>query len=131
VAELVAAGLAAKTVLNAHAVLSKALDDAMELELVARNAASRMKGLPAVIPASPRIWTAEQLASFLTATTDDRLAVLWRLLAMTGCRRGEALGLRWQDVDLTAGTVTITISGRSPRARLWRGRRRPGPGREP
>jgi integrase len=32
---------------------------------------------------------------------------MWRLLAVTGCRRGEVLGLRWEHVDLTAGTVTI------------------------
>jgi integrase len=33
---------------------------------------------------------------------------LWRLLATTGCRRGEAVGLRWADMNLDAGTVTIT-----------------------
>ena len=44
VTDLTSTGLAPKTVRNAHAVLSKALDDAMELELVARNAAAPDEG---------------------------------------------------------------------------------------
>jgi len=38
----------------------------------------------------------------------DRDHPLWRLIASTGMRRGEALGLRWADVDLNAGTVNVT-----------------------
>ena len=108
VTDLTSTGLAPKTVRNAHAVLSKALDDAMELELVARNAAARTKGLPVTQPTPPKTWTADQLGRFLEATADDRLGILWRVLAVTGCRRGEALGLRWADVDLAAETMTIT-----------------------
>ena len=54
-----------------------------------------------------RVWNAEQLAAFLTHVSDDRLFALWRVLAATGMRRGEALGLAWQDVDMEAGTPTI------------------------
>jgi integrase len=52
-------------------------------------------------------WSAEQLAAFLRHVRNDRLSALWRLLAMTGCRRGEALGLRWEDVDMAAGVIAI------------------------
>jgi integrase len=54
-------------------------------------------------------WTAGELGSFLARAEADghRDAALWRFLAATGCRRGEALGLRWRDVDLTARTATI------------------------
>jgi hypothetical protein len=41
---------------------------------------------------------------------DDCLCALWRLLAMTGARRGEALGLRWDDVDIEGATITIRRS---------------------
>ncbi len=37
----------------------------------------------------------------------DRLFALWRLLAATGMRRGEAIGLAWEDLDMEAGAVTI------------------------
>jgi integrase len=50
------------------------------------------------------------LRAFLAATRDDRLAPLWRLLAMTGMRRGEALGLKWSDVDFAGGRVSIQRS---------------------
>ena len=53
------------------------------------------------------VWSAEQLAAFLGHVSDDRLYALWRLLAMTGMRRGEALGLAWEDGDMEAGSVTI------------------------
>jgi integrase len=107
-AELTAGGLAAKSVRNVHGVLSKALADAVELELVNRNVASRPRTLPAAIRPTPRVWTVEQAGAFLAGTANDRFAPLWRFFATTGCRRGEALGLRWVDVDLDESTVTIT-----------------------
>jgi integrase len=54
-----------------------------------------------------RVWDAAQLAAFLRATEDDRFWPVFRLAAFTGMRRGELLGLRWDDVDLDAGTVTV------------------------
>jgi integrase len=47
-----------------------------------------------------KTWSAKQLRSFLRSTKNDRLAPLWRVLAMTGMRRGEACGPRWEDIDL-------------------------------
>ena len=54
-----------------------------------------------------KTWSAEQLAAFLEATRDDRLHALWHLLALTGLRRGEALALTWDDVDLEAGSLSV------------------------
>jgi integrase len=47
------------------------------------------------------------LREFLKFVADDPLYPLWHLLAMTGMRRGEALGLRWADVDLDAGHLAV------------------------
>lgn len=75
--------------------------------------------LPAATPPSAREakapemhpWTAAQLAAFLGwAGRESRHVVLWTVLAMTGMRRGEALTLRWRDVDLDAATVSIRRS---------------------
>jgi integrase len=52
-------------------------------------------------------WDSTQLKTFLTSTDGDRLRPLWLLYATTGARRGELLGLTWEDVDLSAGTITI------------------------
>ena len=57
-------------------------------------------------------WTAAELGRFLGwADAQDRdLAMGWRLLAATGMRRGEALALRWRDVDLDAGRLAVRRS---------------------
>jgi integrase len=54
-------------------------------------------------------WTPAQLRTFLgsTESSADRNHALWVLLATTGMRRGEALGVRWQDVDLDAGRLRV------------------------
>jgi len=52
-------------------------------------------------------WTKEQLKAFLEAVADDRLSALWYTIAFTGMRRGEALGLRWRDVDLENSRLSV------------------------
>jgi integrase len=95
-----------KTVRGIHVVLRKALADAERLGLVVRNAAAAAN--PPVPPKYEHTtWTAEQLARFLDAIESERLAAAFVLLATTGMRRGEALGLRWGDVDLEAGRLSI------------------------
>ena len=54
-----------------------------------------------------RTWTKEQLKAFLDAMKDERLSPLWHTIAMTGMRRGEAIGLRWSDVDLDGGRLAV------------------------
>jgi len=51
-------------------------------------------------------WTRAEVRKFLGAITDDRLAAAWRL-SLYGLRRGEVLGLRWSDIDLTQKTLTV------------------------
>jgi len=52
-------------------------------------------------------WDATETARFLTAVQDDRLYAAFLLLATTGARRGEVLGLCWSDVDLGTGRAAI------------------------
>ena len=54
-----------------------------------------------------KTWTKEQLKAFLESVHDDRLYSLWHTIAMTGMRRGEALGLRWGDVDLENARLSV------------------------
>jgi integrase len=95
-----------KTVRGIHVVLRKALADAERLGLVVRNAAAAAKP-PVPAKYEHMTWTAEQLAQFLDSIEGERLAAAFVLLATTGMRRGEALGLRWGDIDLPAGRLSI------------------------
>lgn len=90
--------LAPKTVRNTHVVLRKALADAERLGLVSRNAAAAAKP-PAPAKRDLVTWSSDDLRQFLSAIEGDRLEIAYRLLATTGMRRGEVLGLRWRDVD--------------------------------
>ncbi|WP_326550238.1 hypothetical protein [Micromonospora sp. NBC_01813] len=51
--------------------------------------------------------TADQLADFLGAVTDDSLFAFWWLSALRGLRRGEDCGLRWVDINLDQGVLTV------------------------
>jgi integrase len=89
------------------AIVSAALDYAKRKKMIPRNPA-RDADLPAVPKRKRTIWTAAETRRFLGSVEDDRLHALWRLIATTGMRRGEALGLTWRSVDLEQATVEVT-----------------------
>lgn len=99
-------GLSARTVLHHHRVLHEALEQAVKWEILARNPAD------AVEPPRPehhemQVMDEEETVRLLDAAKGTRLHVPILLAAMTGMRRGEVLGLRWQDVDLKVGRATV------------------------
>jgi len=108
--------LASKTVYDVHVVIRSALRYAARCRLVDHNVAldaqpprPTMRSRP-----SPEIWTSEQLAHFLDATSHLRL----HPAATTGMRRGELAGLRWADWQLATHRLSIarsrqSISGRA------------------
>jgi integrase len=100
------AGLAPKTVRNIHGVLVKAFKDAVRWGRVPRNPCDSADP-PAARSPEMKAWTVDELRAFVAATSSHHWGAVWALLATTGMRRGEVLGLRWSDVDLEAGTVTI------------------------
>lgn len=67
-------------------------------------------------PSRVMVWRPDQLGQFLDHSAEDRLYALWHLYAFRGLRRGEACGLEWPEVDLTAGSLhivrqRITVAG--------------------
>jgi integrase len=107
--------LSARTVQSVAMTLRKAIGDAARWGLVHRNVAA-LSSPPRPRRAEMRTWTAEQLRRFLEHVAGDRLYAAWLLLASTGMRRGELLGLRWVDVDLELARVsvrqTLVLAGR-------------------
>lgn len=79
-------------------VLSGALRQAMRWQLIAANPADAVKPLK-VSKADMTIWTTEEATRFLGIAREHRLYALFYLAMSTGMRRGELLGLRWQDVS--------------------------------
>lgn len=87
-------------------VLSAALTRAVREELIVRNVA-RLVELPEWRRGTIRPWSAAEARQFLEAAKPDPLYAAFVLLIFYGLRRGEALGLRWDDIDLDAGTIRI------------------------
>jgi integrase len=105
-------GLSNKTVVEIHAMLRRALEDARLRGLLVTNPAA-VAHAPKRRPlesAASRSWTADQLRSFLDTAKSSRLYPALRLAAYTGMRRGELLGLRWSDVDLVGGRISVDRS---------------------
>lgn len=88
-----------KSLRNVHAVLRRALGQAVRADLVERNVASReFVDAPRVRSKDPEALTYDQLEAIIDAASGDRLEALVIVLAETGLRMGEALGLAWQDI---------------------------------
>jgi integrase len=103
------AALSPATVRRIHATLHRALRDAVRWQLIVRNPAGAADPPRARRP-DMKVWTPAQLHVFLSDAADDRHFTLWLFYILTGVRRGEALALRWSDVDLAAGTAAIRRS---------------------
>ena len=123
--------LSARTVRYIHTILRSALGAAVDAGRLAYNPAARAHPPTARQARPPEMdpWTAEQLAAFLAWAAQDghQHVPAWRLLATTGMRRGEALALRWHDVNLDAGTVAVRRSAGVVRVKGEGGRVVEGP----
>jgi integrase len=98
--------LSAASIRRIHATLHRALADAVRWQVLARNAAAAADPPRAPRP-KKRTWSAEELRAFLSHVDGHEWAALWHFVAMTGVRRGEALGVPWEDVDFARGRVSI------------------------
>ncbi len=99
-------GLAPRTVQYIHRTLSKALKQAVNDGLIPRNAAAPVKP-PQARRDEIRPLDREQVRAFLAAVSGERLEALYVVAITAGLRQGELLGLKWDDVDLDAGTLQV------------------------
>lgn len=101
-----ATGVSARTVQLGHAVLRAMLSEAMREEYISRNVASLVR-TPRVEASDVTPWTVEETATFLQLTTDEQHHELFALALALGLRRGELLGLRWEDIDLATRKLHV------------------------
>ena len=98
--------LSPKTVKNVHGILHKALEQAVKNRYIPFNPAEAC-----VLPKRERTeikpLDEQQITAFLGAIKGHRLEYLFLVTLFTGMREGEVLGLTWDAVDLTAGTITV------------------------
>ena len=103
---LLESGLSRRSVEQAHAVLHRALRVAVMWGMIGRNPTDAV-AVPRPEHKEMRTLTHEEVQRLFATTSEDRLHPLWVLLTTTGVRIGEALGLRWSDVDADGGRVNI------------------------
>jgi integrase len=105
-ADMERAGVGCRTRQLALLRLKQTLAWASDIELLRRSVAEKISP-PRCPPSEKRALTPSEQRDFLAAAQHDVLWPLWRVYLMTGLRRGEGLGLRWIDLDLDDGFLSV------------------------
>lgn len=113
--------LSARTQTYIFALVHALLEHAVRLEVVGRNVADVAKPDIGRLDPTAKVgqaWTLEEAAAFLDAARLEPLHPVFYLLLACGLRRGEALGLRWENVNLSGLSLKVTetlvtVSGRA------------------
>lgn len=94
------------TILQEHRILHRAFKKALGDGLISRNPCD---GVDAPSPEGykPTIYTEQQYSDLLNKLKGHRMEAIILLAGMCGLRRGELLGLCWEDIDTTAATVCV------------------------
>jgi integrase len=100
-------GLSPQTVRHVHRVLSAVLKEATASRLMHENPAAALRS-PSVTAPEIEIITAADLDAIMAKLADRPIFPLVATALGTGMRRGELLALRWGDVDLTTGEITVS-----------------------
>lgn len=101
--------LSSTSVHQAHVILSRALKVAMQRGYLTSNPATLMDA-PPVRNAAMEVLTKAHAQAVVAAARETRNAARWTVAFTLGLRQGEALGLRWSDVDLERGVVIVRHS---------------------
>lgn len=99
--------LSDRTLLDIHNLLKQTLSQALEWQLIRRNVMNTID-TPKVAKKEFKVWSLEECGLLLSKSKLDRLHIAFILALTTGMRQGEVLGLRWQDIDMETGLISIT-----------------------
>lgn len=103
-------GLSATSRRHARAVLRRALNHAERFELVHRNAAAQTEAPRGQVHRIDDALTQEEARALLEAAAGDPLEPIVRVALSLGLRKGETLALKWSNIDLDAGTLTVAAT---------------------
>jgi integrase len=106
-AALAEKGLSPASILRAHRVLSRAVRVASQRGKVARNVATFVDPPAVKRPQRALPLSAAEAREVMSAAHSHRNAARWTVALAVGLRQSEALGLRWSDVDLDNGTLSV------------------------
>lgn len=105
-ANMLERGLSARTVLHTHRVIREALSHAVRWGMLTRNVADA-----ATPPRAQRkdieMWGVDTVNQFLEAANQNRFHDLYHLAVLTGMRRSELCGLKWDIIDLVGGRLSV------------------------
>ncbi|NPV80679.1 MAG: site-specific integrase [Firmicutes bacterium] len=111
--------LAPATVHYHHAVLHRALKDAVKLQIIQSNPASGLE-LPKLPKTRVKPLTQKEINALLEDAQKTQYYIPILLAVTCGLRRGEIFGLRWQDVDLDRGILIVNqVLGYTPEDGLY------------
>jgi integrase len=110
-------GLSPQTVLHHHRLLHRALEQAVKWQLLVRNPCDAVEP-PTPAPVEMRALTGAESIQLLQAAEGTPLFLPVVLGSATGMRRGEICALKWEDVDVKRGVVTVRRSLEETRAGL-------------
>ena len=105
-----------RTILHLHRVLHRAFEWAVEVDLISANIFRRVRA-PRVKDADTRALSLEEAGKFFDAARGSTFEAFFHVAALTGARRGELVGMKWDAVDLDAGALTVRTSLASTRAK--------------
>ncbi|NED34823.1 site-specific integrase [Streptomyces sp. SID8499] len=107
-------GRRAGTIHQIHRTFRTALNEAVRRGHLARNPVQLAKA-PRVSEEEIEPYTVDEVKRLLRAADDRRNSARWAVALALGLRQGEALGLKWADVDLERGVLMVRRSRRRPR----------------
>jgi integrase len=102
-------GLSAQSVKHHHRLIFKVLKDAVKWLLIVRNVAEAVTS-PKTRKVEMATWDNEQVKIFLDVSKDSSYYQIYLIAINTGMRRGEVLGLRWQDIDFDNNLIYVRQS---------------------
>ena len=107
--DMIERGLSPRTVRYTHTILRNSLHQAVKWERIYRNPAD-LVDLPRQKKKEMQCFTPEQAIKFMDASVLSPFKALFSLLITSGMRPGEALGLKWDDIDFDGRKVTVNRS---------------------